>query len=93
MDELKSSGVKSVLVCEVVPRACVSRSDCYERQRKSVNQILHRALGQSCIPLHFRAVGNDGKLHPDYATERVHFSDRGLVRYRKSLRRAFLRKC
>ena len=48
VEELKSSGVQSVLVCEVVPRACVSRSpgltlDCYEGQRKSLNQMLHRA--------------------------------------------------
>ena len=98
VEELKSSGVSSVLVCEVVPRACVSRSpgltlDCYERQRRSLNQILHRAMGPSFIPLHFRAVGKDGKLHSDYAADRVHFSERGLVKYRKSLKRAFLHRC
>ena len=35
-------------MCDVEPRACVSKSsglilDCYERQRKSLNQILHRS--------------------------------------------------
>ena len=98
VEELPSSGVRGVLVCEVVPRACVSRSpgltiDSYERQRKSLNQILHRALGPSYVPLHFRAVGKDGKLHQDYATDRVHFSESGLVKYRKALKRAFLQRC
>ena len=98
VEELLSSGVRGVLVCQVVPRACVSRSpgltiDSYERQRKSLNQILHRALGPSYVPLHFRAVGKDGKLHQDYATNRVHFSERGLVKYRKTLKRAFLQRC
>lgn len=98
VEELLSSGVRGVLVCEVVPRACVSRSpgltlDSYERQRKSLNQILHRALGSSYVPLHFRVVGRDGRLHHDYAADRIHFSDRGLVKYRKTLKRAFLQRC
>ena len=98
VEELRSAGAMRVFVCEVVPRGCVSRSpgltlDCFERQRKSLNQILHRALGHCYVPLHFRAAGKDGVLHSDYASDRVHFSDKGMVRYRKTLRRAFLHKC
>lgn len=96
-DHFLANGVRKVWVGEIMPRGRFGRSpgltgQSFEKQRKSINQILHRQIGPWLTFFFMHAFTLDGKNSPDYSKDMVHLSPSGMTKYQAVIRRSFIER-